>query len=443
VSILPFLLFALIAPAQAAPNWCAKLRYEAIKLRPELPPSLNNFVNCGVGGGQPSNYAFATDPHATVEMHIVSVAQGSFSARRRGQGDERAVEVFVYATEHPALIILNSAEPTDWEVTMTKNANIDRIVTQGPRPQRIRGLPPEVPILHREEQRVCRPAYGWETRINRGSSAYKEFITSIRCGMGLRETSFQGCREGAVFEIPFYRRGKSVRMPFDNEAACPIAIAPEEISPLARPLSALSRKAKSPATLPPIKKRTVEPRYSTEPRRRTLPRKKTSTPIAPNIPGRGAEKMPSLLGRKSPKAQRLPRPAPPTPRGDVPVRALSILEDGNLGLLTADAVPDIIIALRKGNASLRARAAEALGNVRPKAVQAVKPLAKALKDESPRVAANAALALGKIGPEAAPALKRLKKALRHKHPDVRLAAETALKHIGTPKALKILQRYRQ
>ncbi|MFH1723235.1 MAG: HEAT repeat domain-containing protein [Elusimicrobiota bacterium] len=142
-----------------------------------------------------------------------------------------------------------------------------------------------------------------------------------------------------------------------------------------------------------------------------------------------------------PEALRPPEGVPM--RGDLSVRALAILLEGDGALLTHDAVPDLIEALEKGNTLLRWRAADALGMLVPPAERAVKPLMRALKDPNQRVRSSAALALGNIGPAAERATRLLNKALKDANADVRYSAKTALERIGTKKALEILRRHRR
>ena len=118
-------------------------------------------------------------------------------------------------------------------------------------------------------------------------------------------------------------------------------------------------------------------------------------------------------------------------RGDIPVRALAILLRGDKTLLTHDAIPDLIEALKKGDVRLRSRAADAIGSLRPPADKAVGALLHALKsDSSARVRASAALALGNIGPGAADAVPALKRAAGNRDPELRLNAKRAMELIG-------------
>jgi HEAT repeat protein len=131
-----------------------------------------------------------------------------------------------------------------------------------------------------------------------------------------------------------------------------------------------------------------------------------------------------------PKRNDLPAPKSPPARSKIPVRALAILLEGNTSLATHDAVPDLIIALEKGDERLRARAADALGNMGQNASLAVDALKSGLKkDKNMRVRSNCALALGKIGPKARSAIRLLRKAAKNDHADLRLSAQTALENL--------------
>jgi len=99
-----------------------------------------------------------------------------------------------------------------------------------------------------------------------------------------------------------------------------------------------------------------------------------------------------------------------------------------------DAVPELILALKKGSPVSRARAADELGSLRGAAAPAVPALLASLKDPSPRVRASASLALGNIGVEDKSVIPRLEKALKDKSLDVRYAAALALSRAATPEA---------
>ncbi|TPW20742.1 MAG: PBS lyase HEAT domain-containing protein repeat-containing protein, partial [Elusimicrobia bacterium] len=116
---------------------------------------------------------------------------------------------------------------------------------------------------------------------------------------------------------------------------------------------------------------------------------------------------------------------------DIPVRALAILLKGDRTLLTHDAVPDLVVALERGDETLRWRAADALGQLGPAARSASAPLLKALKSESWRVRSSAALALGNVGASENKVLKALRRLLKDSHPDTRHSAQTALSRLIT------------
>lgn len=389
------LLLACALPAQAVSPLCGDLKFPARKLKLDFPPSVPNAKNCAKIGDVPSNYVLGGDPDSPVELHVLSVGEGSFPADlAKGDPDapEKAVRVVVYRTEKPAVLFLNAEEGVAWIVTVNQDANLDRIIVQGRRPQKVSGVPPHVPVIHRPSDEVCAWAHGWEKKFNRRGGNFKLMISSIRCAAGLREESFQACASGALFEVPHYRlKDKPPPLPI-QEPLCPVSAAAD-----AR-LSAYGLK-----------------------------------------PGLSAQKRAPAAHEK-----RAPLPAPQgVSRADIPVRALAILLEGNMALATHDAVPDLVVALKKGDVLLRFRAADALGGMGPEAEGAVDALILALRaDPDARVRASAALALGNIGEAAAKAIPHLKHALESDAADLRVSAETALERIGTEKALKILRKRR-
>lgn len=104
------------------------------------------------------------------------------------------------------------------------------------------------------------------------------------------------------------------------------------------------------------------------------------------------------------------------------------------GMFGHDSVPDLIVALKKGDDDRRALAADALGHFGAEAIDAVKPLIAALGDKNPRVRSSAGLALGNIGADSAEVVPLLIHALKDRNVDVRYAAALALSRIGTPEA---------
>lgn len=410
-----FLLLLLIAPiAHANPSRCARLRYDAVKLKLRFPPSQKNFMNCGAGNYRSSNYRYATDPEAPVEMHLISVEKGSFPPGPEYRGKSAptgAVRVLIFKTERPVLLVLSAAEPTLWELSVNKDADVDRIVLQGPEPQVIRGEPDGIPIIRRREEAYCRISPGWEPSHNRGGSFFKEMVRSVRCAAGLRESSFQGCFAGAVFEVPYYRRKRNPAKTADWTPPCPLPVEPGPMGLYAKS-SAVGRIAvkRGPAAEQGIPER--------------------SKPI------------PHLDSQAKFKRERLSAPEGIPLRGGVPSRVTAILENSHRGPLPHDAVPGLILALERGDILRRSRAADVLGQMGPDAERAVGALLHALEDPSVRMRSSAALALGNIGRTAAKAVPLLKKLLRHKNADLRLSAETALERIGTRRAIRILRRHR-
>ena len=107
---------------------------------------------------------------------------------------------------------------------------------------------------------------------------------------------------------------------------------------------------------------------------------------------------------------------------------------GRIGPAAADAVPQLIIALRNEDAGARAAASEDLGKIGAAAVDAVPQLLMVLKDEDARVRAAASEALGYIGPAAADAVPQLTIALKDEDARVQDAASEALGKMGSAPA---------
>lgn len=440
-------LFSAALPARAGAEdpLCRRLMPEARVMRPRYAKSDPNYINCGVGEHVSSNYVLPTHPDAPMEMHVVGVQEGSFSAgeeHARRSPSLRTVRVMVYKTRKPVLLVLSAFKPVLWQVTVTPKARLDYVILQGTAKQEVRGLPEYVSVIRRGLEESCGYLYGWEPNHNMMGANYKLAILSLRCAVGLRETSFQGCRAGAVFEVPPNRKMPPLaRKGASWKASCPLNVEPLAAfqalltvsgEPAGPPRSAGPLEEASPRRRP-TEARTAEDREPVRPRAGSVDLRGT----------RGAERAGLEARSTRRKAEGLSRPRGAPSRKDIPVRALAILLEGNARLATHDAIPDLIEALEKGDTYLRWRAADELGNFGTKSKRAVRPLMRALKDKQARVRSSAALALGKIGPGAAPAVKLLRRALRDEHPDVRHSAETALEWIGTKSALKILRRHRR
>lgn len=118
---------------------------------------------------------------------------------------------------------------------------------------------------------------------------------------------------------------------------------------------------------------------------------------------------------------------------DPRVRSLTAVALRQMGPGSADAVPQLIVALNDPVAFVRAPAADALGAIGPGAHDAVTPLSKRLlvKDEQVFVLRSIAYALGNIGPDARSALPALGEALKMVR--VSYAAQSAILKIkGMP-----------
>jgi hypothetical protein len=128
-----------------------------------------------------------------------------------------------------------------------------------------------------------------------------------------------------------------------------------------------------------------------------------------------------------------PRPAP--------AAETALAQDHGRPKPENDPLPGLIRALRKGDASARARAADEVGKRGAKAAAAMPALAEDLKHPDRRVRASAALALGNIGPAADPAVPALVRLLKDRNEDVQWSAAVALGRLDTPRARRAFRRY--
>lgn len=423
---------------------CRDLKPHARRLRWDFASSQPNQLSCGAGGGEPSNYILPAPADQPYELHVIAIHDGSFPVQTGDpSAPERSVQVVVYKTRKPAVIVLSARDPVLWDVTVTPEARLELVVLQGRGKQILRGVPEDVPVLKRSWQQACAYAHAWEPRRNLAGPDLPLLMTSVRCATGLRESSFQGCTEGALFEVPHYRQEapKADAAAAAWENPCPLPADPD--IPLPR-----RRQASQAERLPPFE----EPQRATAPTAAAVsprdPIEATESPEPPREPAQPEEWRTTADARLEEGDRGKAAPPPPEPplsghkedlpapkgaagREDIPVRALAILLRGNKTLLTHDAVPDLIIALERGDELLRWRAADALGQLGPAAGKALEPLLSATKEKSWRVRSSAALALGNIGADPKRCAKRLRKLLKDKHPDVRLSAKTSLERLSS------------
>ncbi|MBI5595666.1 MAG: HEAT repeat domain-containing protein [Elusimicrobia bacterium] len=441
-------------PTDGAPA-CRDLKPYANRMRWGFAVSQDNQLNCGAGVGEPSNYILPTPADQPYEMHVVSVAGGSFPvATGDPSSPDASVQVVVYKTKKPSVLVLSAKDPLLWDVTVTPEASLELIIVQGRGKQVVRGVPEEIPILHRTWDQACAYAHAWEPRRNLAGPDLPLLISSLRCSTGLRESSMQGCQEGALFEIPHYRQDQEADPAVRWERPCPLAIDPDIPLPRRRQSSSSerldpmesSRARPAPGSEPAVVPERLPPaRGVADPAERLLGEHEELKPPAGPDPSeeKPLDAPPTLAepprrtapeqapkGALSGSKEALPRPESPAGREDIPVRALAILLRGDLTLLTHDAVPDLLVALEKGDETLRWRAADALGQLGAAGAAAVPALAKALKEKSWRVRSSSALALGNIGVQDKAVLKRLRKLLKDPHPDVSHSAKTALERLG-------------
>ncbi|MBZ5590117.1 MAG: serine hydrolase, partial [Acidobacteriia bacterium] len=101
-----------------------------------------------------------------------------------------------------------------------------------------------------------------------------------------------------------------------------------------------------------------------------------------------------------------------------------------LGSIGPEAVAPLIGALRKGDGTTRGGAALALARIGPRAKAALWPLVDALIDRDATIRERAAEALGALGPDARPAVPALVRALSDEDPYVNGRAAEALGRVG-------------
>lgn len=424
------------SPTDGAPL-CRDLKAPARRYHWEFAASQDNYLNCGAGGGNPSNYVVSAPADQPYELHVISIYGGSFPVQTGDpSAPETSVQVVVYKTRKPAVLVLAARDPTLWDVTVTPEARLELVVLQGRGKQVLRGVPEVIPVLRRNWQQACAYAQAWEPRRNLGGPDLPLLISSVRCATGLWESSFQGCDEGAVFEVPHYRQEAEKTDQVSRARPCPLPVDPDiplprrKQSSQAERFNPLGAEHKGPPALS-----VSTPAVGIEGEAGTLQRpqgpsaREDVSLVAPPEIEPALERIAPARTPEAPPSgarEKLASPEAPNYRDDIPVRALAILLKGDRTLLTFDAVPDLVIALQRGDETLRWRAADALGQLGPAAEKALGPLLESLKETSWRVRSSAALALGNIGAEPKKCAKRLRKLLKDPHPDVRLSAKTSL-----------------
>lgn len=427
---------------------CRDLRPHANRLKWGFAPSQDNLINCGAGGGESSNYVLPELPDQPYELHVVAVADGSFPVMT---GDptvpDRSVQVVVYRTKKPVVLALAARDPTLWDVTVTPEARVELVLIQGKGKQVLRGVPDEVPVVRRSWEQACAYGYAWEPRRNLGGPNQPLLVSSLRCSTGLREVSFQGCAEGALFEVPHYRQDAAPKEAEKWEPPCPLPVDPDAPLVRGRPPTARAQETPAPRGVEPAPRPRPAPRAAVKDPFARLggPPQTLGAPLGPvareepdALPPAKVEPAPERPPEKpvleKPPAEGTPESLPPPEaapaRDEIPVRAIAILLKGDRTLLTHDAVPDLVIALERGDETLQWRAADALGQLGEAGAKAHEPLLKALKSKSWRLRSSAALALGNIGVSDKKTLRALRRLLKDDHPDPQYSAQTALNRLS-------------
>ena len=169
-----------------------------------------------------------------------------------------------------------------------------------------------------------------------------------------------------------------------------------------------------------------------------------SAPEKPSISAAGSGTRPEPRPGIAPPAG-APESFPKSPPGAVPsgtpAPEVALAQDHGQPKPENDPLPELIRALRQGDALARARAADEAGKRGAKAAAAMPALLEDLKHPDRRVRASAALALGNIGKAADSAVPALVSALKDPSEDVQWSAAVALGRLGTPRARRAFRRY--
>ena len=204
-------LAALAFCAQGAPSvraespFCASLRPYIRGPREKHPPSTPNVVNCAVGDPG-SNYVPAQDPAATEELHVIAVRKGDTRPKAQAPGDKGLVKVVLYKTRKPAVLALSAQESVQWQITLTQEAELKKVILQGAREQTVKGLPSAVPVIDRTKEDACALSHAWEQGTG---SEFKLMMLSLRCAV--------------IAESSLMRRGPALRSAPLSRATLPQA----------------------------------------------------------------------------------------------------------------------------------------------------------------------------------------------------------------------------
>lgn len=161
------------------------------------PDSIDMPGACGHGGGEHSNYTTpgwlddgADRPY---ELHVIGV----YEAEPEGA----PIPVVVHPTLRPIVLVLTSYEGVTWQLDPQPGSRIAAVYASGYDQPQVLGSPVAPRVLPRDS--FCATGYGWEVEDNAGGGDHPAMMSAIRARFGHRESSYQGCYDGAAFSVPY------------------------------------------------------------------------------------------------------------------------------------------------------------------------------------------------------------------------------------------------
>lgn len=149
----------------------------------------------------------ATDQGYEVSSHIdptPSAAEmlvlGIYEPReetRQGADDEGVATVRVARTV-PHVLVLSAYARTHWRIEVAPGARIEQVVLNGAEPQRITGVPRDVPVVERiGDQGFGSGAYEWPG----DDATLRRLVEGLRDVVGREVTAFAGCYLASTFTV--------------------------------------------------------------------------------------------------------------------------------------------------------------------------------------------------------------------------------------------------